>query len=461
MLLNELFTRPLAEAKGIFGRNPGDPFVGPGEETAEFVQVVALPEFSDDGGGAIAGQYESPEARDQAIAAFEKDNNTQITWVNAPNSGSLAFGIAQLRTSDGKDMFWGRYLKQVGPNLMSLWSNSQIPAGWKLQTKGAKKLDAGLEPQHLIKTESHFQGATQVISTVERNASADDKEILVNALKQAANGQLPVFPGQLSNLEVLRDYFGEIMGPVAMMGGAVGGDVELARQELAGGAEWNNLKIFWPQSMNYNLVDSIFIAPDGKEIGISSKGGKGAAASAKNLYDSLQKNSANKELMNNTKFIAEIVTIIQEQPADTAPFTLGEKFGLITPALKAEAYNAIKTGKVTFDNLSDEATKITSGINWQSSVQGFNVGYAIVASVARAVASHVNQNPKFSNQAIALLNTASIIQLYTKMGKNGNDVRVNGFDALYPPNFQGNVALDGSKNYYSSRIGGKFAFKFK
>ena len=66
----------------------------------------------------------------------------------------------------------------------------------------------------------------------------------------------------------------------------------------------------------------------------------------------------------------------------------------------------------------------------------------------------------FSTEAIRLLNTASIIQLYTRVGKKGNDIFVSKYDAVYPPNFQGTVALDGSKNYYSSRIGGKFAFRF-
>jgi hypothetical protein len=47
------------------------------------------------------------------------------------------------------------------------------------------------------------------------------------------------------------------------------------------------------------------------------------------------------------------------------------------------------------------------------------------------------------------------------MGKQGDNARVTGWKALYPPNFRGQLLLDGAKNYYSSRIGGKFAFEFK
>ena len=120
----------------------------------------------------------------------------------------------------------------------------------------------------------------------------------------------------------------------------------------------------------------------------------------------------------------------------------------------------MKQGKQDFENMSDEATKIVDGVNFDMTVQGFNTGYAITSALAKKVALKINENPEFSKQAISLLNTASIIQLYTKVGKKGDDIRVTGFQAVYPPNFQGTVALDGSKNYYSSRIGGKFAFRF-
>jgi len=245
-----------------------------------------------------------------------------------------------------------------------------------------------------------------------------------------------------------------------MMGGAVLGQAEDARRDLAQGADWKDLQIFWPQSMNYNLMDSIFIAPDGKQIGISSKGGVGASASAKNLYDSLQKNKDNQALMDNVKFTAKVVTTIAEKSAKDAPFALGEEFNISTPGLKIEVEEYIRTGKKDFNDISDEAKKLAEGYRFDSSVQGFNTGYALTSALAKRVAMEVNKNPEFSKGAIALLNTASIIQLYTKVGKKENDVVVTGYDAVYPPNFTGTIGLDGGKNYYSARIGGKFSFKF-
>ena len=66
----------------------------------------------------------------------------------------------------------------------------------------------------------------------------------------------------------------------------------------------------------------------------------------------------------------------------------------------------------------------------------------------------------FSTAALALLNNASIIQLYTKTKLQGDDVVVTNYNAVYPPKFEGKIGLDGGKNYYSTRIGGKFSFKF-
>ena len=86
----------------------------------------------------------------------------------------------------------------------------------------------------------------------------------------------------------------------------------------------------------------------------------------------------------------------------------------------------------------------------------------MLALLAKKVTRAINDSgPEFGQGCVAFLNQSSIVQLYCKMGKQGDDARVTGWEAVYPPNFQGTVEIDGSKNYYSSRIGGKFAFGFK
>jgi len=446
----------LPEAKGIFGRLPGDPFVNQDGKQFNFVSATAFPD-------AETGKYATTQERDDAIAQVEQQLNAKIGWTNSPSNGTLAFAVAELDDEDAGRVFWGRYLQQTKHDMMGAWSNKHIPAGWKLATKGAKKLQAGFDPQNLIKTEQVFTSVDQIIQTVTTNSPDPVKQVFSENLKNLASGQgAVVFPNMASQMEAIRDYFGEIMQPVALAGGVITGQAEDARRALAGGATWDSCKVQFPMSMNAALCDSFVIAPNGQEIGISSKGGSGAKASAKNLYDAYKKaeSEGNTELLKTAKVAISIVEIIANESALVGPFRLGMTLGIpgITDELFNEVSLYIKTGKNNFDGITKSAREMLAPYTVKAEVVGFNAGYAIMAAVAKTVAAHVNSNPEFSQGALALLNQSSIIQIYTKMAKKGDDAVLQGFTAVYPPNFEGQVMMDGGKNYYSSRISGKLAF---
>lgn len=442
----------IQEAKGIMGRVAGDKFVN-GENQLEFQGVTVYPQDYE--------QFEDPEQRDVAIAEFEKQVGGQIQWTNTPNRASLAFGIATLTDPLNNDtpIYWGRYFKKKSVDMMGSWANNQAPSGWKLRKAGALKLDIGIDPQHLIKSEALHQGLPDVQKTVAANSQGHEMQSeLVGALEQIEAKQNPIFENAIQHLPALRDYFGEIMGPCALMAGMVGGQAEEANKDLLKGVGWDNCSVFWPQSMNYALVDSVFIGPDGQEVGISSKGGKGARASAKNIVDAI--NKAPEKLVNAHKITVDIISIVDSNTAADAPFRLAEYLGILPNKLEAEIKQYIEAGKTDYSKLSEDAQELFNHGTPKQSAPGFNTGYALLALLAKKVAKIVNQQNDFSNGAIAFLNQSSIVQLYCKMGKQGNNARVTGWDAIYPPNFQGKVVLDGSKNYYSSRIAGKFAFGF-
>jgi len=445
------------EAKGIFGRLPGDAFVNADGKEFKFVSATGFP-------SAEQGKYASPQERDQAIAQLEKEYNTQIEWTNAP-SGS-AFAVAELDDEDGGRVFWGRYLQATKHDMMGVWGNKQVPPGWKLATKGAQKLQAGFDPQNLIKTENVFNNVNQVIQTVVANSPDPVKDVFAQNLTALAQGNgAVIFPGMAHQMEAVRDYFGEIMQPVALAGGVITGQAEEARQILAGGAPWSKCKVQFPMAMNAALCDSFLTAPNGQQIGISSKGGSGAKASAKNLYDAYVKaqKEGNTELLETAKYAIHVVSIIARESAKEGPFMLGIELGIpgIDQYLLQEVDYYINSGKTDFDGLSKNAKAILSPYKVKAEVVGFNTGYSIMAAVAKTVANEVNMSEEFSQGALALLNQSSIIQIYTKMAKKGEDAVLQGFTAVYPPNFEGRVLMDGGKNYYSSRIGGKLAFYFK
>lgn len=442
----------MSESKGIMGRVTGDKFTK-GDQQLEFQGVTVYPEDNQ--------QFESSDQRDAAVAEFEKQLGTKIQWSNNPNKGTLAFGIATLTDplSNDKPTYWGRYFKAKMVNMMGAWDNSQVPSGWKLQKAGSLKLDIGIDPQSLIKSENLHGSIDDIINTVAANSQGHEIQAeLIGGLNQIKSKQNPVFEGSIQHLPALRDYFGEIMGPCALMAGMVKGQAEDANRQLLKGIGWDKCKVFWPQSMNYALVDSVFVGLNGEEVGVSSKGGKGARASAKNIADVINKAPPN--LVKKYKTTVNIIKIVEAESALNAPFRLAELLGILPLGLEKEISTYVKTGKTDYEKLSKNAKELFKYGTPRQDVPGFNTGYALLALLAKKVAVEVNKKPEFSDGCIAFLNQSSIVQIYCKMGKQGDDARVTGWDAVYPPNFQGRVVLDGSKNYYSSRIGGKFAFGF-
>jgi len=453
------FEHILTEAKGLFGRIPGDKFVHTDGREAEFQRIDFYPDPDQ-------AQFESPEQRDKTIKNYETEIQTKIEWVNRPTSASLAFAVAVLNNREGGVILWGRYLQKTKHDMLGTWSNKEVPTGWELATKGAKKLQAGYDPQNLIKTENVFMTTAQVIDTVGKNAPTEVASIFTDVLYGLATGQPRTkFPGMADQMEALRDYFGEIMQPLALEGGVIKGQAEDARRVLADGADWSSCKMMWPMSMNAALCDSFLIAPNGQEIGISSKGGSGAKASAKNLHDAYLKaeKEGNTELIESAKYAITIVKVIAENTAKDGPIELGKllKIPGVDDQLSAEVTNYINTGKRDFDGISQASANLLSGFKVNNDVKGFNTGYAIMAAVAKTVAKEINKNPEFTKGALALLNQSSIIQVYTSMVKQGDDAVLKDFRAVYPPNFEGQILVDGGKNYYSSRIQGKLAFGFK
>jgi hypothetical protein len=54
---------------------------------------------------------------------------------------------------------------------------------------------------------------------------------------------------------------------------------------------------------------------------------------------------------------------------------------------------------------------------------------------------------------------ASIVQVYTNISQKGDNVEVDNFRSVYPPQFSGVITVNGGKNYAATKIFGKLAFK--
>lgn len=442
--------QPLSESKGLFGRKPGDTFVDDNGEKALFDKIQIFPQEG--------SAYPDIQACDDAKKQIEHDTGLKILWVNAHAPHNLAFAIAQFTLDNGETMLWGRHYRAVPGNLIGSWGNKETPGTWSLQTKSATKMRTGLTPQDLIGTEKKFSSVQDIVAKV--RSRIQDHDIL-SGLDQLAAGKLPVFVNQAQNLEAIRDYLGEIMQPIALAQGMIGGDADKAREECLG-VSWDECVIWWPQAKNTNLIDSVFTAPGGNTLGISSKGNKGANASSGNIWSAIVKarKSDKKEMLDTYQNVVEIIEIINNNSSIEGPIQLGLRFGMCDNDLAEEIRRLCRVDQNDISKISKAAQELFSQYGSKQDVAGYRLGYVLLANLAKNVSAHINQVPEFGEGCLAFLNQASILQVYTKAKVVKNDVHITGFDSIYPAEFDGTVYLDAGKNYFSSRIAGKISFKY-
>jgi len=442
----------LQEAKGFFGRRPGDPYVHTDGITAEFKQVTPFPPSGQ-------GAYSNVEERDQNIANLEKKVlKDKIQWVNNPGNNK-AFAVAQLQTSDGDAVYWGRYINTTQGVLTGKWANNEIPAGWKLNTATSQKLATGYDPQTLVGVGTSFPNIDQALITIKgKLANVQHEQQLTQALDAVRQGQLPIFQGMASQMPALRDYFGEILTPVALASGVIGGDADLARKDVLN-SPYAKCKVRWPMSKTHNLVDSVFQSAKGADLGISSKGGNGAKASAKNIYDAIEKaRTTNPQLIKTYKKVVNAINIINTLTALDAPLELGVVFGIIDPRIAVDCRNMINTG---VNRLPAKYAKLCSNFSPELTNKNYNAGLHLLSSIAKHVANRLNAIPNMSEGIKAFMNQSSIVQIYLDMKVQGQDAVVTGFRSIYPPNFEGTMVIDAGKSYYATMKPSKFAFGFK
>jgi hypothetical protein len=197
-------------------------------------------------------------------------------------------------------------------------------------------------------------------------------------------------------------------------------------------------------------------------LGVSSKGGTGADASAKNIYDAIvDAAKAGKDLRKEYPVAADITEIIATNSMIAGPLKLAVKFGMMSNENASEVVSHIKNAEMDKNKLSEWAQEILT--HWgMKEPQGWNYGWWLLANIAKDVAQKINGIPEFGQQCVGILNNASMIQLYTyaNAGKDGS-VNVTGFKAVYPPRFSGTVLLNAGKGYNARGATQRMAFSFK
>lgn len=445
----------LSEASGIFNRKEGDQFINSSTgQIVEFRNIVGYPS---------SGKYSNINERNQVIAYIEKEKiKDRIQWVNpslAQNPSYLAFAVAELVDSKSQQVqYWGRYFKEIAGNMFGTWPNNQVPAGWKLNILSAQKSRSGFSPQEIVGSEQIYPKVLDVSSMLINKLGVTNP--LSQGLNQLINGQLPVFVGMGNQMTALRDQFGEVMAPIALAVNLVDSQADQARSELLGNnVQWNQCGVNWPMSKVHNLVDSYMYGPDGKKVGISSKGGVGARASIKNIYDIMMEDR-NAELVKQYPRESHYITRIHDNDQFHGPIDLAIDLDILS---WNQAHKFVNEVNQLIRNAQQRPSKfLMKFINSKPAMTtelGYNHGYHALSALAQQVADHLNSKTKIKEFIKSVLKNGSMMQVYTLMEVRGQDAIVTGFRAIYPSNFTGVVSV-GARGYSATGIKQKFVFGF-
>lgn len=443
----------LTESTGLAGRKPGDVFKNSQGEEAIFNQIKFFPE----GGGKFTPEELAQELKQ---ASTEHPN---IQWQNKNSAKTGGFALASFSTDNG-ELIIGRFLDNVKPSPTDNYVPNSF-GDYKFGGKAAAKTQSGLTPQDLLKKKIDLSIADIMNQLAESLGTSNPLYAVAHRI--ALGEPLPMtFPAPEGiSFTAFRDYFCEILQPIALQKGQWTGNAgEAAKKFLDGGFE--NTLISFDDTKTAGLSDSIMTNDSGQFIKVSTKGGKGATASVKNLLDSLEDlktTSEGKKLLKKHGEVIEMVEQIKNSGQAGAPLYLGVKFGIIDEEDKTKIENLKNSGLTSIKNIKSLglSKKLQSLATSRETDNPDNVNlyYHLIAAVAHKAAEHVNSSTNFSKAASDILNNGALIQVYTKATEGKETWKLTSFDTVYPGDSIKGVYLSAGKTYYSTGIKGNFTFK--
>jgi hypothetical protein len=228
------------------------------------------------------------------------------------------------------------------------------------------------------------------------------------------------------------------------------------------------MRIYFPASKINGLVDSYLRGPGGIEIGVSSKGEDGAKASAKNISDGVvaARKKGMTDLLDEYSDQVEIIERVGTLSSVDLPLVLGQEFGFISKSQATAILQLIESGAKTLDTVKMSATDRKKLEEYMAQSRPklqnpkYNVGFHVLAQLAKQVVIEINQDPRFGEASLKFLNTSPIVQLHLKGSTGRNSYQVSGFEVKYPPDFKGVVALDAGKVYAATGTNGRVSFAY-
>lgn len=449
----------LEKSRGLLYRDKGDNFFQGSKDnpTAEidFVEARYFPSQP----GAYTDYDEMASAVQDVHAQFPN-----IVWVNRATRAMKAFAVLIFDgPTPGQKSYFGKFFNEIKPDMAGLWKNNELPGGWQLnKAVSLKGAYYRLKPADLFDPDSTFATPEQCVSALAANPKQNPAvPKIMPGMQELLTGKFPLFTDVGDMATAVRDDLGETIGPIALVQDMIrGGGAEAARKDILGDrGSYAGSEINFPAAKNNGLVDSYLLHPSGVEIGISSKGEKGASASVKNISDGVTRARAKRmtKLLDQYEEQIKVIDEVGTLSSVDFPIVFGERLGMISNETGQEIKNMIKNNG---QSRNPEILDLMSDINAKTDNPRYNRGYHALAALARRVSREINKDPKFGEACLKFLNVSPIIQLHLNGSDRGGNYQVTGFTSKYPPDFRGTVGLDATKVYAATGIIGRVSFSY-
>jgi hypothetical protein len=457
-LINITTLYNLTESRGLGARRSGEEFVST-TNPEDKIYVNSVTFYPQD-----RGMYDSYQEMSTELKQAVNIPGAYVDLLGNFGTKDLAFGIAVFDKPDGSKLAFVKPYKSVNPDpTQNNWDNQKGIPGYRYNSKAAAKTQAGMTPQDIL-TDFNDQNPSGVVEQIEAKFGADSP--LSQVARAVAAGQklpiaIPADPAM--SFTAFRDYFCELLHPIALHTGNYTGNAGDAAEKFLGVGGFANTAINFGTDKTEGLSDSILVAPDGKKIKVSSKGAKGAEASSTNIVNAAEElQSSNPVLLKKHAATIDLINDVKSGGQSGAPLLLGVRFKIIDE----EDVDTIKNFR-KMPPLPLEKGKLLGSKKLQALISGrntdrpesVNMYFHSIAAVAHKVAEYVNKNTNFGQAASEILNNGALIQVYTKATEKGDQWTLVAFDTKWPSDTVTGVSFSASKNYFSTGIKGNFTFK--
>jgi len=445
----------LIEGVGLTNRKPGEQFKNHVDDVVTYQNIEFYPD---------SGRVDNASDLVQLKVDAVDNTGRNVHWINQANASTGGFMIATFTGEDGKEYYLGKWVKEINPNkALNKFAHNEIPGGFKFQSKAGQKENSGLKPSEWL--EQYQNNTPQTILDQAIKAFGPDSAE-ANALRTFIESDIPVEVARGNmNPGAFRDYFAEVLQPIALvMGKNVGGNAAEASDIFFGpGQGYGDCTISFNNNTIGGLYDSLLVNPEGKQIKLSSKGKDGANASVTNLIKSvkeLEAAPAGRKLKQTYAKEIAMLESIEKLGHFGAPIAIAEEYGIIGKgdgALVMQLKNLGPNDDVS-GVLNKRLLALYNGRKAKDMGKIIPIEH-MIAAIAYRVADYVNENTNFGQAASTILNNAALVQMYTITSDTKDTITVKELNAVYPSKTVTGVLLDATKAYMSTQGKGNFTFK--